>query len=978
MRSRFFLLNVTGQNLHTNRYPGRPHNRSATLPFHSLFEDLFTPLHETKAPKASVINRRKVGPNSGQSTSVTEKRRAIIERFISRWRREVGDDIYPAFRLIIPDKDRDRAMYGLKEKVLARYFVKVMKIDKNSEDAQNLLNWKTANTEAAGNFPGRCYEVISKRPVRVEVGDMTIGEVNDQLDKLSAAAKEENQLPIMAEFYQRMNAEELMWLVKIILRQMKVGATEKTFFNVWHPDAESLFNISSSLRRVCWELHNPHVRLEGEDRGVSLMQCFQPQLAQFQVQDFNKMVAKMRPTEHDDEFWIEEKLDGERMQLHMVIDDDVPGKRSFKFWSRKAKDYTYLYGADLYDKNSSLTRHIKDAFAEDVESIILDGEMITWDMDQDKICAFGTLKTAALAEQRNEYALTPRPLFRVFDILFLNSRPLTQYTLRDRRKALERSLKPVHRRIEIQSHDIGRTKEDIESHLREIITEASEGLVIKNPRSAYRLNDRNDDWMKVKPEYMQEYGENLDCVIIGGYFGSGRRGGGLSSFMCGLRADESKPGSNPERFVSFFKVGGGMKANDYAQIKHMTDGKWKDWDPKKPPTDWIELAGGPLQKERPDQWIKPSESIVIEVKGASVAQSDEFAFGLTLRFPRFKRLRQDKDWQSALSTQGFLDMKANVEAELEHKKQLKVDRSRKKRKIERKEPPKVVGYGRGVNSIKIDNVAGMGYVFANVTFYIMTDATAPEKKSKNELEAIVKAHGGRIVQNHTVKDTEVQCIADRNTVKVASQRKKGDTTIIKPIWIFDCIEQAKKDFARGLPERVILWEPGRHFYHASDEEIELAENNVDQYGDAYYRDTTADELRTLMSKMKDVPKLPKSEADSITNAFDPESLPGWMFKGKTIFFDNGNSVVNGLNMPPQEHQDIFSARITASFAGAMFSNDIEDRNITHIVVSPLSDVRAIRRGMSTRKKIPRVVTTKWVKESWEEKTLLDEEGFVPL
>lgn len=868
-------------------------------------------------------------------------------------------------------------MYGLKEKVLARYFVKIMKIDKNSEDAQNLLNWKSATTNAAGDFPGRCYEVISKRPVRVDVGDMTIGEVNDQLDELAAAAKEENQLPIMAEFYQRMNAEELMWLVKIILRQMKVGATEKTFFHVWHPDAESLFNISSSLRRVCWELYNPHVRLEGEDRGVSLMQCFQPQLAQFQVQDFNKLVAKMRPTEDDDEFWIEEKLDGERMQLHMATDDDVPGKRVFKFWSRKAKDYTYLYGEDLYDKNSSLTRHLKNAFPEEVESIILDGEMITWDMDQDKICAFGTLKTAALAEQRNEYALTPRPLFRVFDILLLNGTPLTQYTLRDRRKALERSFKPVDRRIEIQSHDIGRTKEDIETHLRDIITEASEGLVIKNPRSAYRLNDRNDDWMKVKPEYMQEYGENLDCVIIGGYYGSGRRGGGLSSFMCGLRADETKPGSNPEKMVSFFKVGGGMKANDYAQIRHMTDGKWKNWDPKKPPTDWIELAGGPLQRERPDMWIKPSESIVIQVKGAQLSQSDEFAFGLTLRFPRFQRIRQDKDWQSGLSTQGFLDMKANVEAEMEHKKQLKVDESRKKRKIERTKPLKVVGYGLGVDSIKIDNDAGMGSVFANVTFYIMTDATAPQMKSKLELEAIVKAHGGRIVQSHTVKDTEVQCIADRNTVKVASLRKKRDILIIRPIWIFDCIEQAKKDFARGLPERVIVWEPDRHFYHASDEENEMAGHNVDQYGDAYYRDTTADELRILMSRMQNVPKLPKSEAASITDGFDAESLPGWMFKGKTILFDNGTGVVNGSTGPSHEGQDIFSARITACFAGATIAKDVDDREITHIVVGPLSDAKAIRRRLSTRKKIPRVVTTKWVTESWAEKTLLDEERYVP-
>ena len=185
------------------------------------------------------------------------------------------------------------------------------------------------------------------------------------------------------------------------------------------------------------------------------------------------------------------------------------------------------------------------------------------------------------------------------------------------------------------------------------------------------------------PSIIEEYGENLDCVIVGGYYGSGRRGGGLSSFLCGLRADDPRPGSNPEKVVSFFKVGGGMTANDYAQIKYLTDGKWHDWDAKKPPTDWIEVAGGPLQKERPDVWIKPSESIVVEVKGASVAQSDEFAAGLTLRFPRFKRLRRDRDWETALSVHGFLDMKSSVETKIAEKKQLKIDESRQKRRKDR-------------------------------------------------------------------------------------------------------------------------------------------------------------------------------------------------------------------------------------------------------------------------------------------------------
>jgi DNA ligase-4 len=54
----------------------------------------------------------------------------------------------------------------------------------------------------------------------------------------------------------------------------------------------------------------------------------------------------------------------------------------------------------------------------------------------------------------------------------------------------------------------------IDVALRKIVENASEGLVLKNPRSPYKLNDRNNDWVKVKPEYMTGFGEELDCVIM--------------------------------------------------------------------------------------------------------------------------------------------------------------------------------------------------------------------------------------------------------------------------------------------------------------------------------------------------------------------------------------------------------------------------------------------------------------------------------
>ncbi|KXG47410.1 Nucleic acid-binding, OB-fold [Penicillium griseofulvum] len=973
------------------KYPNRPHNRGPTLPFHDLYLELFNPLSELKKkPSGPAPSHRKVGPHGKGAASLNpfERRRDVIERFISRWRKEVGDDIYPALRLILPDKDRDRPMYGIKEKAIGKMLVKIMKINKESEDGYNLLNWKLpgqgATARMAGDFAGRCFDVLSKRPMRTEPGDMTIEEVNEKLDKLSAASKEDEQLPILTEFYRRMNPEELLWLIRIILRQMKVGATERTFFDVWHPDAENLYSISSSLRRVCWELHDPNIRLEGEERGIALMQCFQPQLAQFQMHSFEKIIARMKPTEDDNVFWIEEKMDGERMQLHMAPDESIKGGRRFGFWSRKAKEYTYLYGNGLYDENSALTRHLKDAFVDGVQSIILDGEMITWDPEQDAMVPFGTLKTAALSEQRNPFTNGPRPLFRVFDILHLNGRDLTKYTLRDRRNALEKTVRPVHRRFEIHAYEEASTTTEVEAALRKVVAEASEGLVLKNPRSPYRLNERHDDWMKVKPDYMTEFGESLDVVVIGGYYGSGHRGGALSSFLCGLRVDDKTQA--PEKCWSFCKVGGGFTAADYQELRHHTDGKWKKWDAKKPPTTYIELAGGDAQHERPDMWIKPSDSIVLCVKAASVAISDQFRMGLTLRFPRFKKLRKDKDWKSALSVQEFLDLKSNAEQE-HREKEFSVDNSRKKRvKRATKKPLTVAGYD---DNVDVQYLGPSGHVFDELNFFIMTESTVPEKKTKVQLEQLVKANGGKFYQTKTAAADTI-CVAERRTVKVASLQKSGDQNIIRPSWLIDCVKQNEID--AGLPDLLLPFEPRHMFFMTEDKEEEVAAN-VDKFMDSYARDTTVDELKEIFKQMEENPEQPDQIPDPETvhrvEALIQDKVNagytaprGWLFRGlKFHFYSNGNQKDEQAPELRKEYHRLHFAHNTARFAGAENASSLESTGTTHVIVDPetssSADVSSLRQSLAEKPgaKMPHLVSVSWVEECWKNGTLLDEERF---
>ncbi|KAK5654191.1 hypothetical protein OQA88_7622 [Cercophora sp. LCS_1] len=974
-------------------FPNRPKNHSKTPPFSTLFTTLFNPLIECKpsttssSSTAPVSGGKKAGPSN--KPSYHEQRRHIIERFMSRWRASVGPDFYPAMRLILPDKDRDRGVYGLKENTIGKLLVKVIKIDKNSEDGYGLMHWKLPgnnpnSTAKAGDFAGRCFEVLKKREMRNTPGDMSVGEVNVMLDKLAAASGEGEQLPIWEEFYRRMNAEEMMWLVRIVLKDMKVGATERTFLGLWHPDAEALFSVSSSLRRVCWELWDLETRLESQETGVTLMSCFQPQLAQFQpsAASFGRLVGNLGVTEEDPEFWIEEKLDGERMQMHMVRDDYVAGGWRFAFWSRKAKDYTYLYGEGLEDDKSALTRHLKEAFDPGVKNLILDGEMITWDPDVDKIVPFGTLKTAALEQQKNPFLNGPRPLYRVFDILMLNDKSLTEYTLADRHKALERAVKGSPRRLEIHPYEKATSSDAIEPALRKVVAEASEGLVLKNPRSRYTLNSRNNDWIKVKPEYMSEFGEALDCVIIGGYYGSGRRGGTLSSFLLGVRAGQNHRSANkdmnPEKCFSFCKVGGGFKAEDYAEVRHHTEGKWKDWgDAANPPWEYVQLGGGGEkgQYERPDVWIRPSESVVIEAKAASFAPSDQFATQWTLRFPRFRKLRLDKNWDQGMDWDEFEAIRGKVKQEEQDRKAMEMENRKRKPATKKRKRDLVIAGAEPFVKAEFDERVSdkkQSQVFRGLDFCVLSDAVHP-KTAKRALEKLIKDAGGRIHQAMD-KGKGIIALADKNVVRVASLKKAGDTDVVRPRWVFDCLRQ----------DYLLPFEESRHMLFTTEDMKDVVEQNTDRFGDGYARDVEdVNELQDVLRGMD----LEESD-DGGAGRFDREMFLGqleerghgvgglrsFMFRNCVAYFARGDGIY-----------DLQTTKLASyvRFGGGEVVGELDSaRGVTHVVVVVRDQTQERTVAAEVRLQIdvrrpPRVVSQRWVEDCWKEGTLVDEEAYAP-
>ena len=189
---------------------------------------------------------------------------------------------------------------------------------------------------------------------------------------------------------------------------------------------------------------------------------------------------------------------------------------------------------------------------------------------------------------------------------------------------------------------------------------------------------------------------------------------------------------------------------------------------------------------------------------------------------------------------------------------------------------------------------------------------------------------------------------------------------------------------------LLPYEPNRHMFFTTEHTAEHIAGNVDGYGDSYARDVGAQELKELFRKMPEVATLQDGEQtvlrDLVIRTISDDTSPGWLFQGLRMFFDfpdvemtdGVTDAWNGAAGNTEEsHRVLWLASLNARFAGAQIAGTLSDITLTHVVVSDVSDVGAIRKEIAGRSKLPRIVTCAWVEECWKEKTLMDEERFSP-
>ncbi|MET9393539.1 ATP-dependent DNA ligase [Streptomyces sp. NPDC006624] len=286
---------------------------------------------------------------------------------------------------------------------------------------------------------------------------------------------------------------------------------------------------------------------------------------------------------------VEEKLDGIRVQVH------------------RDGGTVRLYTRTLDDITDRLPEVTAAALQLRGERFILDGEVISFD-EAGRPRSFQ--ETAGRVGSRTDVATAARavpvsPVF--FDALSVDGRDLLDLPFTERHAELARLVpEPMRvRRALVPGPDDEATAEEF---LAETLERGHEGVVAKALDAPYSAGRRGASWLKVKPVH------TLDLVVLAAEWGHGRRTGKLSNLHLGARTAD-----------------GGL-AMLGKTFKGMTDAMLT----------WQTERLQRLAVDDDGHVVTVRPELVVEIAYDGLQRSTRYPAGVTLRFARVLRYREDK------------------------------------------------------------------------------------------------------------------------------------------------------------------------------------------------------------------------------------------------------------------------------------------------------------------------------------------------
>lgn len=298
---------------------------------------------------------------------------------------------------------------------------------------------------------------------------------------------------------------------------------------------------------------------------------------------------------------VEEKLDGIRVQLH------------------RDGDTVRVYTRTLDDITGRLPELTSTALELPGERFVLDGEVLSFGPDgrprsfQETAGRVGSRLDVATAAAAVPVALV------FFDVLSVGDRDLLDLPLTERHSELVRLVPEplrVRRALVAGPPDVTAAEE----FLARTLERGHEGVVVKALDAAYSAGRRGASWLKVKPVH------TLDLVVLAAEWGHGRRTGRLSNLHLGARDPDG----------SFAMLGKTFKGLTDATLAWQTE----------------RLLALAVEDDGHVVTVRPE--LVVEIAYDGLQRSTRYPAGVTLRFARVVRYREDKRPEEADTVQTLL------------------------------------------------------------------------------------------------------------------------------------------------------------------------------------------------------------------------------------------------------------------------------------------------------------------------------------
>jgi DNA ligase 1 len=416
---------------------------------------------------------------------------------------------------------------------------------------------------------------------------LTLADLSIAFDDLSSTGRAERKREILTELFNRCrHPREATYLAKIIFRDMRTGVQEGVLQAAVAGAFERPLAEIQRCQLLVGDLDEVAVLARHDRLPEARFKLFHP--IQFMLATPQETARDAAATIEGRPFYVEDKLDGIRAQVH------------------KSGDRIHIYTRTM-DRTDESFPDVVEALRGIPGEFLLDGEIVPW---RDGV----VLPFAHIQKRLGRKTLSARTLrenpaaFIAFDILYRDAELLMDRPLRERRAALA-SLPALLSCAAIEVT----TAEQIEQAFAGARARRNEGIVLKDPDSAYSPGRRGQTWLKLKTHL-----PTIDCVVTAAEYGHGKRRGVLSDYTFAVWDADPAAGG---QLVNIGKAYSGCTDEEIARLTET----------------FLSLSRG---QHGHVHVVEPK--IVLEIACDQIQKSGRHGSGFALRFPRIKRIRWDK------------------------------------------------------------------------------------------------------------------------------------------------------------------------------------------------------------------------------------------------------------------------------------------------------------------------------------------------